>query len=299
MSVFSNLRFSLRSLFRPVWNMVWRRIEVRIRAMEVTGQVTGEAWQQHVPAFLNAVSTVGAFGHELNRSRKETLAKFATLESELTTLRDQFNTAVGRHTMPDVMRNRAGSCVARDWSVTSLPARPGIKPRVLSAEKFGQPSLRLNLGCGGVPLDGYINVDTRELPGVDLIAEAGNLPVEPGTVREIHSAHLLEHFPRDELRRRLLPYWLSLLEPGGIFNAVVPDGEAMIARFASGNYPFDALRDALFGRQNDNNDFHFDMFNPASLRDLLGEAGFVGTRVQIRARHDNSRFEFEINARRP
>ena len=31
---------------------------------------------------------------------------------------------------------------------------------------------------------------------------------------EIYSAHLLEHFPEEELSRELLPYWYSLLRPG-------------------------------------------------------------------------------------
>ena len=51
---------------------------------------------------------------------------------------------------------------------------------------------------------------------------------EPGTLRELRSSHLLEHFPQEELRRRLLPYWFSLLAPGGRFTAIVPDGEAMV-----------------------------------------------------------------------
>ena len=45
----------------------------------------------------------------------------------------------------------------------------------------------------------------RDLPGVDVVAKAGDLPFEPGSVDEIYSAHLLEHFPQEAMRRRLLP----------------------------------------------------------------------------------------------
>ena len=66
-----------------------------------------------------------------------------------------------------------------------------------------------------LPMDGFVNVDMRELPGIDVVAPADELPFEPGTVAEIFSSHTLEHFPELELRRRLLPYWFALLREGG------------------------------------------------------------------------------------
>ena len=38
--------------------------------------------------------------------------------------------------------------------------------------------LRLNLGCGHIPLEGYVNIDRRPLPGVDVVSEAEDLPFE-------------------------------------------------------------------------------------------------------------------------
>ena len=92
-------------------------------------------------------------------------------------------------------------------------------------DKARATGVRLNLGCGHILLDGYINIDQRELPGVDIVSDVGNLPFAEHSLSEIFSAHMLEHLPQERLRR-LLPYWCSLLGPNGTFRAVVPDGEA-------------------------------------------------------------------------
>src|SRR6185295_12443783 len=159
-----------------------------------------------------------------------------------------------------------------------------------------ESGLRLNLGCGHIPLPGYVNVDQRALPHVDIVAEAGDVPIETGKVQEIFSAHLLEHFPQEELRRRLLPYWHSLLEPGGTFHAVVPDGEAMFAGLAVGTYPFEDFREVLFGGQDYEGDFHYNLFTPKSLSSLLAETGFSKVRVVERGRRNGKCFQFEILA---
>jgi len=166
---------------------------------------------------------------------------------------------------------------------------------VLSPEKLSG-SVRLNLGCGHVPLAGFVNVDMRGLPGVDIVAPIDDIPVRPGTVVEIFSSHLLEHFPQEELRRSLLPYWASLLAPGGLFRAVVPDGEAMLAKAADGSYPFYDFREVLFGSQDYTGDFHYNMFTPASLSDLLVEAGFGEITVPAKGRRNGRCYEFEIQA---
>ena len=52
----------------------------------------------------------------------------------------------------------------------------------------------MNLGSGNEPLPGYLNVDQRTCPGVDLVADVRRLPFADGAVDELMASSLLEHF---------------------------------------------------------------------------------------------------------
>jgi predicted SAM-dependent methyltransferase len=172
-----------------------------------------------------------------------------------------------------------------------------LEPAKVEAARQGS-GIRLNLGCGHVPLPGYLNVDRRALPGVDVVAEVDQLPFAKGEVAEICSAHLLEHFPLEQLRRELLPYWVSLLRADGVFRAIVPDGANMARAFASNEYPFENLRQVTFGGQDYDGDFHYNMFSVDSLGQLLRDAGFTRIEVVAENRENGGCKEFEIVAAR-
>jgi hypothetical protein len=175
-----------------------------------------------------------------------------------------------------------------------VPSVPGQdlhdpeSPKVIAEDKLAamrkEGQVRLNLGCGHVPLDGYLNTDVRELPGVDVVADVAALPFEVDSVSEIHSAHLLEHFPIEYLSRVLLRYWYSLLKPGGRFEAIVPDAEAMLEDYRAKNMTFDDLREATFGLQEYEGDFHFNMFARDALKQLLQITGFEQVEYKFTAR---------------
>jgi hypothetical protein len=302
------------------------------------------SWRQTVPAFLNAVSTVGAFGHELRKLRQEMEQRLQSqhhehsqeMEQRLQLLRHELGQEMEQRLQligqemeqefQSVRRNlqQTSDSVAATWERIEFTRTEilyemkygrrilgggasevepkGVEPKIVAPKKVATASqfgLKLNLGCGHIPLEGYVNVDRRELAGVDVVAEVGDLPFEEGAVQEISSAHLLEHFPQELLRRRLLPFWRTLLMPGGTFRAVVPDGEAMLAGVAAGNYSFSDFREVLFGSQDYDGDFHFNLFTPDSLCALLEEAGFKDTRVNARARPNGRCFEFEVSGIKP
>jgi len=178
-----------------------------------------------------------------------------------------------------------------------------VKGEILAIDKVEQArqtaaGVRLNLGCGHVPLDGYLNVDRRALPGVDIVAEVDQLPFAAGEVAEICSAHLLEHFPQEQLRRELLPYWTSLLRSDGVLRAIVPDGAGMARAYASQEYGFETLRQVTFGGQDYDGDFHYNMFSPESLSEVLREAGFTRIDIVAQNRENGGCKEFEIVASR-
>jgi hypothetical protein len=177
-------------------------------------------------------------------------------------------------------------------------AKRSTEPRIIDAAKLKKlaSSLKVNVGCGHIALEGYVNVDRRELPGVDVVAEANNMPFAANSVAELFAAHLMEHFPQEQLRREILPYWKGLLKPRGKLRAVVPDADAMIREFAAGRYGYADLREVTFGGQDYEGDFHYNMFTPESLSALLREAGFAKVEVTERGRRNGACFEFEIVA---
>ncbi len=314
---------AVRRMGRPFWRrirpIIYTRIDWRIWEYVQRNGFGGDsnpALQQLVPSFLNAVSTVQTYGRELNgvKSAQSAYAnETAELEARLNARLgkydgvaqrvDQLSRSLGeawdriefvrREIMFEMRYAQSGTQIAG-------PRRAPVEARILSPEKVASAQadggLRLNLGSGHIPLDRYVNVDMREVPNVDIVAEVGALPFEPHSITEITSAHLLEHFPQEELIRRLLPYWQSLLIDGGRFHAITPDGAAMLAGVADGSYPWEEFREVLFGSQEYEGDFHFNLLTPASLTSLLEEAGFRDVHVIDEGRRNGKCFEFEIVA---
>jgi hypothetical protein len=162
--------------------------------------------------------------------------------------------------------------------------------------EVARDELRINLGCGYLPLAGYINVDARDLPGVDVVADARDLPCTLWSVTEIYSAHLLEHFTIDDLRRNVLPYWISLLKPGGHFRAIVGDADETMRTYLAGGMSFEELRAFVFGAQAHRNDLCYTMFSAQSLCDLIRESGLTHVTIVAAGRRNGGRYEIEVDA---
>ncbi len=181
--------------------------------------------------------------------------------------------------------------IARKAEMASLNAREAItnqtqgtkgwpEPQIVDPEKYAQrltemkDQVRINVGCGEKPLPDYINVDMRPLPDVDILANAHRLPFDPGTVFEISSAHLIEHFREHHSRIILLPYWKSLLRSGGKLRVICPNWAAMLEELNAGRMPLDFFKKLTFGAQDYEGDDHFAMYTPETLEKLLLETGF-------------------------
>jgi predicted SAM-dependent methyltransferase len=231
-----------------------------------------------------------AIAQSLPTSRFESFAGQANDMLRYLTGRIEF---VRREILYEFYHGRQMNGAAAQSLAGTLVAEPIVKSpeKIETARERG---LALNVGCGHIALDGFINVDRRDLPGVDVVAEADALPFQPATVAHIHSAHLLEHFPEEALKRTLLPHWKDLLGPGGRLTAVVPDGKAMLAHYAEGTYPFSEFREVLFGAQDYVGDYHYNLLTPESLTELLREAGFDRVRINAEGRRNGSCYEFEI-----
>lgn len=79
---------------------------------------------------------------------------------------------------------------------------------------------KLNLACGRIPLDGWINLDNKDLPGVDIVYDIEQLPLpfEDGRMDEILCYDILEHLDYIPLLQDLH----RILKPGGMITIKVP-----------------------------------------------------------------------------
>ncbi len=185
-------------------------------------------------------------------------------------------------------------------AVDAAPAER-VEPRVVNSERYreltagGAP--RVNIGCGEKPMAGYLNIDMRQGEGVDVVAEAADLPFEPGSLGEIASFHLVEHFREQQLRQTILPYWRSLLRPDGVLRTVCPNWEGMIVRLQAGEMPYHVFKTLTFGLQDYDGDDHFAMYTPASLEDALRQAGFTAVELVVADRQNGMCPEMELLAK--
>lgn len=85
--------------------------------------------------------------------------------------------------------------------------------------------MKLNLGCGDKILPGYVNVDvapSRKGVSPDVLSDLRSLPFEHGTIDEIVSIHVIEHFYYWEAVP-LLKYWYELLKVDGMLILECPN----------------------------------------------------------------------------
>lgn len=95
--------------------------------------------------------------------------------------------------------------------------------------------LLLHLGCGKNYKEGWVNVDIgRHKIDVNLDLRRTPLPFPSSSCKMIYSEHVLEHFTYPEPATSILKECYRLLEPGGILNIVVPDGEMVVNAYVLG-----------------------------------------------------------------
>ena len=133
--------------------------------------------------------------------------------------------------------------------------------------------IKLNLGCGEDYREGYINVDTRNLPRVDIKWKIDDLGeyIRDNSIVEILAWDVLEHFPVRQVPKAL-DEWVRMLAPGGILQIKVPDLD-ILSRTLCDYYDNPAeirhMVDRLYGGQDYPQNFHNCGFNLALLKQFL------------------------------
>jgi len=81
--------------------------------------------------------------------------------------------------------------------------------------------LKLNLGCGSRKLDGYVNLDYKQIPGVDVVHDLNEYPwpFEDESIDHIEMQQVLEHL--DDHNRAMKEIY-RILKKSGTANISVP-----------------------------------------------------------------------------
>ncbi|MFX0114264.1 MAG: methyltransferase domain-containing protein [Candidatus Hodarchaeota archaeon] len=74
-------------------------------------------------------------------------------------------------------------------------------------------STKINIGCGMAYRSGYLNLDSNQHSGVDLVASAEFLPLRNEIVDYIESYQVIEHFGQVTAEKVLMEWW-RILRPG-------------------------------------------------------------------------------------
>ena len=150
--------------------------------------------------------------------------------------------------------------------------------------------MKLNVGCGGWQLPGWVNLDAIEhgVPG-GVVARAPSLPFLDASLEEIYAGHFVEHLEYEEAVA-FLAECRRCLTPGGVLGVVVPDTDAILKSYLNGpRKRIEFLRDgkSVFFYTDDLDDLcavflystvqdsqHRWSYNPRTLARLLESNGF-------------------------
>ncbi|HNQ86932.1 MAG TPA: methyltransferase domain-containing protein [Deltaproteobacteria bacterium] len=82
--------------------------------------------------------------------------------------------------------------------------------------------MKLNLGSGFRPMDGYINLDKSPRTNPDMLHDlCDGLPYEDNSVEEVRAHDILEHIPIGKTVYVIEEIW-RVLVPNGVLEIVIP-----------------------------------------------------------------------------
>lgn len=131
----------------------------------------------------------------------------------------------------------------------------------------------INLGCGTLQYDNTINVDIRKEVQPNIIADARYLPFKPNTIDIIEAKDLIEHFTKNEAKNVLSECKLSL-KKDGILRLTTPYFDRIIEFYKMRIFSEETTITKIFGRQEYNKNYHYHLYNPGTLSDLMLTQGW-------------------------
>ena len=97
-------------------------------------------------------------------------------------------------------------------------------------------AIRIQVGCGPRPVEGWVNLDLLDDPRIDYWDARDGLPFRDGAVEAIYTEHFLEHLEYSDEAPAFLRECHRCLGEGGILRVVVPDAEAYMRLYAQDDW---------------------------------------------------------------
>lgn len=138
--------------------------------------------------------------------------------------------------------------------------------------------LILEIGCGGKKVyPDSIGLDVRQVEGVDVVADARQLPFEDEYFDHVYSSHVIEHFSHLEVKE-VLGEWIRVLKIGGTFEIRCPDFRVRTFLFAL-KPNWNDIRN-IYGNQDYSENFHCCGFSHGLLKEILSDHGLIKIKRQ-------------------
>lgn len=139
--------------------------------------------------------------------------------------------------------------------------------------------LRLNIGCGYIRREGWLNADASPDSAADRVMRAEDLELAGGSVSEISALQLVEHLGFFKTKYFLSESW-RVLRPGGSLLIELPDiGRTFEAFLAGGAAEKEAALGWVYGPETPGM-AHVYCPPPDLLTELLEEAGFSAGKAE-------------------
>lgn len=133
--------------------------------------------------------------------------------------------------------------------------------------------MKLHLGCGNKKIDGFINIDVRYQPNVDVVDNIKFLrSIKKNSIDLIYASHVLEHFSRWDYML-VLQRWHELLKDDGILRIAVPDFEQICTYYLKSKN-LRSVSGMLYGGQDYNENYHYWCWDFNELKNDLQKIGF-------------------------
>jgi predicted SAM-dependent methyltransferase len=152
------------------------------------------------------------------------------------------------------------------------------------AKALTRKPLKIYYGCGLINQPGYLNVDVRWTPSVDLLASLEWCSKKfEGSCDEIFLSHVLEHYGSPGRAMRQGPGTVlgalrdinRALRPNGVIRLAVPDFSRLADFYSDGKCPlYPRLLGRLCGEQDYGENAHRCVFDREFLEACLSQTGF-------------------------